>query len=855
MKLKKSISNFIHTLPDSLHTHRSRTMTEATIEKLMRRRPQIRRSSSIEFKSSSTSNTSDEHQPEPETTTEREPETEELESLQSHDSKSRLNLIHHHHHHLSSIKSSISSIKPLSIQTQTPTSTPPPPPHSTTSDLITLNQTSNPINHPLSSPSHHLLHSTYTNLIKPSSISESILILLGLLLAWYRLNQIIIPFSSSSDPIHLLSFFIIIFISIVSLRHRAQPGDQAGFNTYFRVPFTDARGYRDPAQADDGLAIGLGLPLIVSSAVLYSIIKQISIHNLSSFSSSSQPPTHPLLHQTHLLQLWSNSHSNHFNASIPSHHHQHHSKLHQLILNRLLQARLDLFSFTIINLFSLLLDLALASLAHRLAYLPINNSTRFFGSTLKSSLIASLFGLALSLGWLGQLDISPLECSFSVFTFQSSFYLISRLARRGFSLGEASIFSSTAVALLLEIIRLTASRLDYRRFLDQSYPSNTLPPIKLLPSLFRFPTPLIAIQHVLVSGIFLIGFLLSPLLIWSRRLGQQPTKRSRPSGSRTHHSPARQIISSPRSVITGSPLASTSVPALQSMSNQRLTESYYQQFSNPSGHYHHHHQLHHHTRDQENESKHRMRKILALSIYLGIFCIGLFVLSAWMGWLLDLGQATSHPRSFTSRLLGPGWIWFLSYCFLSSADDDASGKLNYKRIGIIAYWIVCLLIGIGGWSTYLINKRRSRMAHQASWTLKKNISAHSSSSSVTGIFQSNHSTLSSRLTRTEEERGRRPKSKSSNRISFRVSRSLTWLDCLSTRFDLIPRFSKPKFETSLKKSISDEVEVPYPITPISVLHPHDSHYKKSGQGLNFRRKFFHGLACGMFIPAIIIDVS
>ena len=49
----------------------------------------------------------------------------------------------------------------------------------------------------------------------------------------------------------------------------------------------------------------------------------------------------------------------------------------------------------------------------------------------------------------------------------------------------------------------------------------------MLPETFRAPTPLIAFQHVLIPGVFLIGFLLSPLLVVSRHLASKPSYRLR----------------------------------------------------------------------------------------------------------------------------------------------------------------------------------------------------------------------------------------------------------------------------------------------------------------------------------------
>jgi MFS family permease len=59
----------------------------------------------------------------------------------------------------------------------------------------------------------------------------------------------------------------------------------------------------------------------------------------------------------------------------------------------------------------------------------------------------------------------------------------------------------------------------------------TIPYIKT----YRLPTPLLIFQVALIAGSFLVGFMLSPLLVYSRYIAQQPARRSRdPKGRLTH---------------------------------------------------------------------------------------------------------------------------------------------------------------------------------------------------------------------------------------------------------------------------------------------------------------------------------
>lgn len=55
-------------------------------------------------------------------------------------------------------------------------------------------------------------------------------------------------------------------------------------------------------------------------------------------------------------------------------------------------------------------------------------------------------------------NVSVSEIAVASFIQQASFYLISRLARRGFSLGELSIMTTAGTALCLEFWRLTRAR-------------------------------------------------------------------------------------------------------------------------------------------------------------------------------------------------------------------------------------------------------------------------------------------------------------------------------------------------------------------------------------------------------------
>lgn len=58
------------------------------------------------------------------------------------------------------------------------------------------------------------------------------------------------------------------------------------------------------------------------------------------------------------------------------------------------------------------------------------------------------------------LSISPLEAATTTLIQQASFYIVSRLARRGFTLGELNTMTIAGNALCLEFWRLTRARVS-----------------------------------------------------------------------------------------------------------------------------------------------------------------------------------------------------------------------------------------------------------------------------------------------------------------------------------------------------------------------------------------------------------
>lgn len=760
-----------------------------------------------------------------------------------------------------------------------PTTTNPPPPPPPTSHRYRSSSTRR--NH------HH--HSNPPSSFKPTNPIESWLIILPLLLTIYRLHQIelnppppLTPFDRQIPIWPSISIPIIILI-ISSIRSYSQhhsppfihPSNTNNHSNNFKLTFTDSRGYRDPHLADDGLSLAIGLPFLVSAAVFIN-----TFHPSSNLQAYHHHPTPTIHTTTHLMDLWNQSPQ----LSNSTHKLNFTHSDHLLSLS---SARLDLLAFTILNLYSLLIDLLLSSLAELCGYLPpISNSTRLIASTLKSLSISILFSLALRFGWwgpsIGQ-SMTSFECLFSVFAFQSCLYLTTRLARRAFTLAESSIFSSTSVALMIEVIRLTSARLRYSAYLKKQAkdprPIDARDRLSFLPALFRFPTPAIAIQHVLVSGVFLMAFTLAPLLVLSRRLGQRPTKPHRLPTPRPHPPPTI-----------------SSFPQIQKpiWTSEPTQPDYYRRFSNPD--------VPNQSRQYQSALKDHLRKIVALSIYASISWIGLVVMSHWLGWLFEIGRHHQVDQSWIKRILGPGWMAFFYYCFfnhtnshkLNHLEIDLAASIRWTRIGMLIYWWVCLVIGIGGWTTWLVRKRRPGRRGLLNGPHDLRRTSRQTTTNWSSRILDRYSLRSRSRSRSDDNRRA-----TTTAISTHHSTGSMINDRFKYNVD-------PLVESNRNHHLSSNSPSP---TPIITVHPQtdESHQSRetsvrgdppvdasggSGQAgwkirrlirkvfaipstsevigaapekrltsstrkaeLNLKRKFFHLLACWMFLPTIPLDIE
>ncbi|GAA5891239.1 hypothetical protein JCM6882_004632 [Rhodosporidiobolus microsporus] len=360
--------------------------------------------------------------------------------------------------------------------------------------------------------------------IRRSLLFEVTILVTPLLFALYRVRFCMPPTPVFPSPPTLPTELLLLFtlsIPFLALFRRADPASA------FMPPFTDERGFRPLAQADDGVAAALVLPLLLSVAVwwdtyaradgegrgvgleglksLVHVWEANGIHALpvpSSFPPSSSSASEAVAGATAALQTPLSA------------------------ARALFAARHALVLLTALNALVLLLHLFLARTVLRIERLPKSNAKRFFGFMALAAGVSGCVGVGVGVvNYVSPspLPLSPLESLASSFLQQSSFYIVSRLARRGFTLGELNTMTSAGNALCLEFWRLSRARWYYKRH----HPS--------IPPTFRAPTPVVAFQAVLIPGAFLSGFLLSPLLVLSRNIASRPSHRLKWPTERSRH--------------------------------------------------------------------------------------------------------------------------------------------------------------------------------------------------------------------------------------------------------------------------------------------------------------------------------
>ncbi|GAA6024759.1 hypothetical protein JCM10207_008888 [Rhodosporidiobolus poonsookiae] len=353
--------------------------------------------------------------------------------------------------------------------------------------------------------------------IRRALVAEVTLLVTPLLFALYRFKFHMLPSpifpSIPALPTELLALFALSVPFLALFRRQ---------DAAFHPPFTDQRGFRDPKTADDGVAAALTLPVLLAAAVWWDTYSRADGQGGGVGLEGLKP----------LVQVWE---ANGVHA-LPSPSASRASSspaageadpLGPLAAARaLFTARYELVLLTSLNAFVLLVHLGLSKTLLRIERLPRSNAKRFFGFMGLAGVVSALVGLGAGVwDWVAPagLPLSPYECVATTFLQQSSFYIVSRLARRGFTLGELNTMTAAGNALCLEFWRLSRARWYYKRGRP------------LVPPTFRAPTPILAFQAVLIPGAFLIGFLLSPLLVLSRNIASRPSHRLKWPTERSRH--------------------------------------------------------------------------------------------------------------------------------------------------------------------------------------------------------------------------------------------------------------------------------------------------------------------------------
>lgn len=174
---------------------------------------------------------------------------------------------------------------------------------------------------------------------------------------------------------------------------------------------------------------------------------------------------------------------------------------------------------------------------------------------------------------------------------------------------------------------------------------------------FRTPTPLLVFQTVLIPGVFLSGFLLSPLLVLSRHIAQKPSHRLK--------------------VLFGTPLAPSCCIDLCFSIEQWPTE------------------------------RETHRKLLAAGVFVSLFGIVTVFLGGWAGWML--GGGFTRP-----------WTWAIEFIIFGDdglkgaalSSHHAKGWSQWRRPMLIAYWAATIVVAVGGWQTRLVRARRIHLKSQ-----------------------------------------------------------------------------------------------------------------------------------------------
>lgn len=294
------------------------------------------------------------------------------------------------------------------------------------------------------------------------------------------------------------------FVTIISTLYffLRDPDEQAA------IWATDHRNYR--SCPEDGALNALLLPPLLACATLFSAIQDQAAGRSSARASGEPLPNPPWLVEGPPTIL---SHDRKLPGGMTT----------------LVVSRYSLVSTMCMTSTVLLCHLLATKWIRRPHEFSKSNWTKLRSFTAFSTVIAIALELvkdaAAFYGFPLWSNLARWEVITAALFFQANLYTISRLARKSFTLGELGIVAAVGVTLTMETLHLFVAKL--------------LPVTTPYVKTFRRPTPLLIFQLALIVGIFMVGFLLSPLLYLSRNLAQKPTHRLRWPDKRDLH---RQLL-------------------------------------------------------------------------------------------------------------------------------------------------------------------------------------------------------------------------------------------------------------------------------------------------------------------------
>lgn len=289
---------------------------------------------------------------------------------------------------------------------------------------------------------------------------EVIILTGALVLTAYRLARLPTPLNADLEPLTPipLSPFVMLIVAIpcTALFRRRN------WQSNYMFPFTDERGYRTPATVDDGFAAGATVPVLLAAGFLWDAVSRGE--EGTAYFGSVRP----------LMDVWTAAGKlPPSTASVPD---------FGAVYRTVVVSRISLLLSTSINSFVLILNIVLSRTFLSVEKVPKDNTKRLLGSLIVSGTISlflwTLLALNDAFAW-GESDpcdqsvnladdtactaspyISPAEAAISSFIYQMSLYTISRLVRRGFTLGELSLATGSGISLALEFWRLTLTRVS-----------------------------------------------------------------------------------------------------------------------------------------------------------------------------------------------------------------------------------------------------------------------------------------------------------------------------------------------------------------------------------------------------------